>query len=122
MAIIAWRCLREDGRNSLTPRMVGAAVVLLAMNAAVVSECVAGVLPDEFLEMLLMLESLPPGCGDCCGKRNSNGLSRTVPKLNRSWFRRASHYSQRTKEESNGGENLDQQAVFGLVGPSRCSG
>ena len=55
MAIIAWRCLREDGRNSFTPRMIGAAVVLLAMNAAVVSECVAGVLPDEFLEMLLML-------------------------------------------------------------------
>jgi len=55
MAIIAWRCLREDGGNCLTPRVIGAAVVLLAMNFAVAGESVAGVLPDVFLEMLLML-------------------------------------------------------------------
>ena len=51
---VAQQCTRL-GVIGLTPRMIGAAVVLLALNVLVASEGVAGVLPDEFLEMLLML-------------------------------------------------------------------
>jgi hypothetical protein len=56
MALVAWRSLREDGRNSLTPLLIGAGMVLLALNVSVSGiESWATVLPDEFLEMLLML-------------------------------------------------------------------
>ena len=56
MALVAWHSLREDGRNSLTPLLIGAGIVLLALNVSVSGiESWMTVLPDEFLEMLLML-------------------------------------------------------------------
>jgi hypothetical protein len=56
MALVAWRSLRQDGRNSLTPLLIGAGMVLLALNVSVAGiENWAPLLPDEFLEMLLML-------------------------------------------------------------------
>jgi hypothetical protein len=66
MALVAWRLLRGDGRNPRRPVLIGAAMVLLALNVFMaVNEDWVTMLPDawKYIEMVLMLGIFAGGVG-----------------------------------------------------------
>jgi len=84
MALVAWRCLRGDGRTSRTPVLIGFLIVLLALNVFVeANEDWVTMLPDawKYLEMVLMLGIFAGGARGLL-KEGSNGpeLSLTSPE------------------------------------------